>query len=57
MGFSGRRHEWRRGTHECVRHEDWWTHHRRAMKEFDDKLNGLVAWLDDFVKRNPKNGK
>jgi len=27
------------------------------MKEFDDKLNGLIAWLDDFVKRNPKNGK
>jgi hypothetical protein len=28
-----------------------------ATKEFDAKLNGLIAWLDDFVKRNPKNGK
>jgi|ERR1700691_3439178 glucan phosphorylase len=38
-------------------HEEWKTHHELAMKEFDDKLNGLIAWLDDFVKRNPKNGK
>jgi len=27
------------------------------MKEFDEKLNGLIGWLDDFVRRNPKNGK
>jgi hypothetical protein len=26
------------------------------MREFDDKLNGLIAWLDAFVKSNPKNG-
>ena len=38
-------------------HEEWKSHHELAMKEFDDKLNGLIAWLDDFVKRNPKNGK
>jgi ribosome assembly protein YihI (activator of Der GTPase) len=38
-------------------HDAWKAHHELAMKEFDDKLNGLVAWLDDFVKRNPKNGK
>ena len=29
----------------------------RLGHEFDDKLNSLIAWLDDFVKRNPKNGK
>jgi hypothetical protein len=45
------------GFEEKQRHEERWTYHRRAMKEFDDKLNGLIAWLDDFVKRNPKNGK
>lgn len=39
------------------KHEDWKAHHELAMKEFDDKLNGLIAWLDDFVRRNPKNGK
>jgi hypothetical protein len=33
------------------------SHHELVMKEFDDKLNGLIAWLDDFVKRNPRNGK
>jgi hypothetical protein len=33
------------------------SHHELVMKEFDDKLNGLIGWLDDFVKRNPKNGK
>jgi len=31
--------------------------HELARKEFDEKLNGLIAWLDDFVRRNPKNGK
>ncbi|HUE04026.1 MAG TPA: hypothetical protein VMR62_31030 [Bryobacteraceae bacterium] len=40
-----------------AKHEDWKAHHELAMKEFDDKLNGLIAWLDDFVKRNPRNGK
>jgi hypothetical protein len=39
------------------RQEEWKAHHELAMKEFDDKLNGLIGWLDDFVKRNPKNGK
>ena len=39
------------------RDEEWEAHHELAMKEFDNKLNGLIAWLDDFVKRNPKNGK
>jgi hypothetical protein len=39
------------------RHDEWWAYHRRAMKEFDDRLDGLIAWLDDFVRRNPKNGK
>jgi hypothetical protein len=38
-------------------HEAWKTHHELAMKEFDGKLNGLIAWLDDFVRRNPKNGQ
>lgn len=42
---------------EKKRDDDWKAHHELAMKEFDDKLNGLIAWLDDFVKRNPKNGK
>ncbi|HXM43142.1 MAG TPA: hypothetical protein VN924_18035 [Bryobacteraceae bacterium] len=42
---------------EKKRDDDWKAHHEVAMKEFDDKLNGLIAWLDDFVKRNPKNGK
>ncbi len=37
--------------------ERWKTQHELAMKEFDDKLNGLIVWLDDFVRRNPKNGK
>ena len=27
------------------------------LAEITDKLNGLIAWLDDFVKHNPKNGK
>jgi len=39
------------------RDEEWKAEHKLAMKEFDDKLNGLIAWLDDFVKRNPKNRK
>ena len=39
------------------RDEEWKAHHELAMREFDDKLNGLIVWLDDFVKRNPKNGK
>ena len=38
-------------------HETWQAHHELAMKEFDDKLNGLIAWLDEFVRQNPKNGK
>jgi glucan phosphorylase len=38
-------------------HKDWQAHHELAMKEFDDKLNGLIAWLDEFVRRNPRNGK
>jgi len=38
-------------------HKEWQDHHELAMKEFDDKLNGLIAWLDAFVKHNPKNGK
>jgi hypothetical protein len=38
-------------------HEEWKAHHELAMKEFDDKLNGLIGWLDEFVKHNPKNGK
>ncbi len=38
-------------------HKEWDDRHELAMKEFDDKLNGLIAWLDDFVKRNPQNGK
>jgi hypothetical protein len=38
-------------------HEKWESRHELAMKEFDDKLNGLIAWPDDFVKRNPKNGQ
>lgn len=37
--------------------EEWRAYHELKMREFDDKLNGLVSWLDDFVKRNPKNGK
>jgi len=38
--------------------QEWKSHHELAMKEFDDKLNGLIAWLDDFVRRNPpKNGE
>ena len=37
--------------------KEWQERHELAMREFDDKLNGLIAWLDDFVKRNPKNGK
>jgi hypothetical protein len=37
--------------------EDWQARHDLAMKEFDEKLNGLIGWLDDFVRRNPKNGK
>ena len=45
------------GLEEKQRHDEWSAHHELAMKEFDDKLNGLIAWLDDFVKRNPKNGK
>jgi hypothetical protein len=40
-----------------AQHEGWKSHHELAMAEFDDKLNGLIAWLDDFVKHNPKNGK
>jgi hypothetical protein len=36
---------------------DWQAQHELAMKEFDEKLNGLIGWLDDFVKRNLKNGK
>jgi soluble cytochrome b562 len=39
------------------RDEEWKAHHELAMKEFDDKLNGLIGWLDEFVKHNPKNGK
>ena len=39
------------------RDEAWKVHHELAMQEFDGKLKGLIAWLDDFVKRNPKNGK
>ena len=39
------------------RDEEWKARHELAMKEFDGKLNDLIAWLDDFVKRNPKNGK
>lgn len=42
---------------EKKRDKEWKSHHELAMREFDDKLNGLIAWLDDFVKRNPKNGK
>jgi hypothetical protein len=38
-------------------HKEWQAHHELAMKEFDDRLDGLIAWLDDFVRRNPKNGK
>ena len=37
--------------------EEWQARHDLAMKEFDEKLNGLIGWLDDFVRRNPKNGK
>jgi hypothetical protein len=36
---------------------EWKEQHELAMREYDDKLNGLIAWLDDFVRRNPKNGK
>lgn len=39
-----------------AQHEGWKSHHELAMREFDDKLNGLIAWLDAFVKSNPKNG-
>jgi hypothetical protein len=42
---------------ERKRDQEWKAYHELAMKEFDDKLNGLIAWLDDFVRRNPKNGK
>ncbi len=37
--------------------KQWQDRHELIMKEFDDKLNGLIVWLDDFVKRDPKNGK
>ena len=37
--------------------DEWRAHHDMAMREFDEKLNGLIGWLDDFVRRNPKNGK
>ena len=40
-----------------AKHEEWKAHHELVMREFDDKLNGLIGWLDDFVKQNPKNGK
>jgi hypothetical protein len=40
-----------------AQHEAWKAHHELVMREFDDKLNGLIGWLDDFVKQNPKNGK
>jgi hypothetical protein len=39
------------------RDDEWKAHHEFAMREFDDKLNGLIGWLDDFVRQNPKNGK
>lgn len=37
--------------------QEWQDRHALAMKEFDDKLNGLIAWLDEFVRRSPRNGK
>jgi hypothetical protein len=42
---------------EKKRDQEWKAHHELAMKEFDDKLNGLIVWLDDFVRRNPMNRK
>jgi hypothetical protein len=42
---------------EKKRDDEWKARHELAMKEFDDKLNGLIGWLDEFVRQNPKNGK
>jgi len=50
--------ERKRDEIECDRKDrEWKARHELLMREFDGKLNGLIAWLDDFVKRNPKNGK
>lgn len=37
-------------TQSLIDQKRWKTQHELAMKEFDDKLNGLIAWLDDFVR-------
>jgi len=36
-----------------VKHEEWWANHQKAMAEFDrkmieieDKLNGLIGYMD-----------
>jgi len=37
-----------------VQSNEWQDRHELAMRQFDDKLNGLIVWLNDFVKRDPK---
>ena len=33
-----------------ARHEAWLTRHEVVMAEIDDKLNGLIAVVDDLVR-------
>ena len=37
--------------------KEWQARHELIMREFDEKLNALITWWDDFIKRSPQNGK
>ena len=56
-GIQARQAEVLKGHSEWLeQNERWMTRHREAMAEFEDKLNGLIGFVDDMARR-PKDGE